>query len=106
MGMYTERAKKDAIQNAARVSDLLVDAVNSGVQESFINEKRIEREIRALAVTIARFMKQTNQWLTTTHVINTAVKVRLFIFFIFVWSFLFLNYCQFACLNVGVRFVL
>lgn len=86
MGMYTERAKKGAIQNAVRVSDLLVDAVNSGVQESFINEKRIEHEIRALAVTIARFMKQTNQWLTATHAINTAVKVRLFIFFIFVHS--------------------
>ncbi|XP_050276862.1 biogenesis of lysosome-related organelles complex 1 subunit 1 [Quercus robur] len=69
-----ERAKKDAIQNAVRVSDLLVDAVNSGVQESFINEKRIEHEIRALAVTIARFMKQTNQWLTATRAINTAVK--------------------------------
>lgn len=69
-----ERAKKDAIQNAARVSDLLVDAVNSGVQESFINEKRIEHEIRALAVTISRFMKLTNQWLTATRAINTAVK--------------------------------
>ncbi|XP_065638476.1 biogenesis of lysosome-related organelles complex 1 subunit 1 [Quercus suber] len=69
-----ERAKKDAIQNAAQVSDLLVDAVNSGVQESFINEKRIEHEIRALAVTISRFMKLTNQWLTATRAINTAVK--------------------------------
>jgi hypothetical protein len=77
----TERAKKDAIRNAARVSDLLVDAVNGGVQESFINEKRIELEIRALAVTIARFMKQTDQWLTATHAINSAIKVRLSFFF-------------------------
>ncbi|GMY10462.1 biogenesis of lysosome-related organelles complex 1 subunit 1 [Fagus crenata] len=69
-----ERAKKDAIRNAARVSDLLVDAVNGGVQESFINEKRIELEIRALAVTIARFMKQTDQWLSATHAINSAIK--------------------------------
>ncbi|KAK2982779.1 hypothetical protein RJ640_025195 [Escallonia rubra] len=40
-----------------RVSDLLVD--NGGVQESFVNEKRIELEIRALTATIARFAKQT-----------------------------------------------
>jgi hypothetical protein len=53
-----------------------VDAVNGGVQGAFINEKRIELEIRALAVTIARFMKQTDQWLAATHAINTAVKVR------------------------------
>jgi hypothetical protein len=46
------------------------------VQGAFINEKRIELEIRALAVTIARFMKQTDQWLAATHAINTAVKVR------------------------------
>ncbi|GLT80691.1 hypothetical protein SLA2020_521160 [Shorea laevis] len=69
-----EKAKKDAIKKAARVSDLLVDAVNGGVQESFINEKRIELEIRALAATVARFMKQTDQWLAATHAINTAVK--------------------------------
>lgn len=72
----TERAKKEAIRSAGRVSNLLVDAVNSGVQEAFINEKRIELEIRALAATIARFMKQTDQWLAATHAINTAVKVQ------------------------------
>ncbi|KAB1225698.1 Biogenesis of lysosome-related organelles complex 1 subunit 1 [Morella rubra] len=70
----TENAKKDAIRNAGRVSDLLVDVVNGGVQEAFINEKRIELEIRALAATISRFMKQTDQWLTATHAINTAIK--------------------------------
>ncbi|KAK3022945.1 hypothetical protein RJ639_046763 [Escallonia herrerae] len=53
----TEKAKKDAIIAAMRVSDLLVDTVNGGVQESFVNEKR------ALTATIARFAKQTDQWL-------------------------------------------
>ncbi|KAK8480679.1 hypothetical protein V6N11_009326 [Hibiscus sabdariffa] len=69
-----EKAKKDAISKAGRVSDLLVEAVNGGVQESFVNEKRIEAEIRVLASTIARFMKQTDQWLAASHAINTAVK--------------------------------
>ncbi|KAL6967791.1 hypothetical protein U1Q18_042984 [Sarracenia purpurea var. burkii] len=73
---HTEKAKKDAIRCANRVSDLLVDAVNGGVQETFINEKRIELEIRALAATVMRFAKQTNQWLAASHSINTAVKVQ------------------------------
>lgn len=58
-----------------RVSDHLVDAVNGGVQESFINEKRIELEIRALMATIMRFGKQTDQWLAASHAVNTAIKV-------------------------------
>ncbi|CAA2972843.1 biogenesis of lysosome-related organelles complex 1 subunit 1 [Olea europaea subsp. europaea] len=70
----TEKAKKKAIQTAERVSDLLVNSVNEGVQEVFINEKRIEMEIRALAATIMQFTKQTDQWLTASHAINTAVK--------------------------------
>jgi hypothetical protein len=43
------------------------------VQGAFINEKRIELEIRALTGTTARFMNQTDQWLAATHAINTAV---------------------------------
>ncbi|CAA2989971.1 biogenesis of lysosome-related organelles complex 1 subunit 1 [Olea europaea var. sylvestris] len=70
----TEKAKKEAIQTAARVSDLVVNAVNEGVQEVYINEKRIEMEIRALTARIMLFKKQTDQWLTASHAINTAVK--------------------------------
>ncbi|KAJ8751340.1 hypothetical protein K2173_016528 [Erythroxylum novogranatense] len=71
---HTEKAKRDAIRKAVRVSDLLVDAVNGGVEQSFVNEKRIELEIRLLSATIARFMKQTDRWLATTHAFNTAFK--------------------------------
>ncbi|VVA16439.1 Hypothetical predicted protein [Prunus dulcis] len=70
----TEKAKKDAIKKAARAAELMVDAVNGGVQESFVNEKRIEYEIRALTATITRFTKQTDQWLSVTHSMNSAIK--------------------------------
>lgn len=73
----TEKAKKEA----ARVADLLVDKVNGGVQESFVNEKRIEMEIRGLAASIVRFMKQSDQWLAATHSINTAIKVCLSLYY-------------------------
>ncbi|PIN13455.1 General control of amino-acid synthesis 5-like 1 [Handroanthus impetiginosus] len=71
---HTEKAKKEAIQKAMHVSELLVNLVNGGIQEVFINEKRIEMEIRALAATIMRFSKQTDQWLAASHAVNNAVK--------------------------------
>ncbi|CAJ2652776.1 biogenesis of lysosome-related organelles complex 1 subunit 1-like [Trifolium pratense] len=70
----SEKSKKDAIRKAERVSDLLVEAVNGGVQDSFIYQKRIELEIRALSATITSFTKQTDQWLNATHSLNTALK--------------------------------
>ncbi|XP_052184618.1 biogenesis of lysosome-related organelles complex 1 subunit 1 [Diospyros lotus] len=71
---FTEQAKKDAIRSAIRVSDLLVESVNGGVQEAFTNEKQIEFEIRKLATTVMRFGKQTDQWLATSHAMNSAIK--------------------------------
>ncbi|KAK3183651.1 hypothetical protein Dsin_030937 [Dipteronia sinensis] len=70
----TEMAKKESISNAKRVSDLLVDALNGGVQDCYVVEKSIEIEIRTLAATIAKFMKQTDQWLATTNAMNSAMK--------------------------------
>ncbi|MCL7028704.1 hypothetical protein MKW94_010006 [Papaver nudicaule] len=70
----TDKAKKNALKSAIRVSDLLVDTVNGGVQETFVNQKRIEHEIRALTATTIKFTKQTDQWLTASHAINSALK--------------------------------
>lgn len=70
----TEKAKNSAIKNAVRVSDVLLEAVNGGVQECYINQKRIEVEIRALTATIIRFAKQTDHWLAASHSLNTAIK--------------------------------
>ncbi|MCL7032368.1 hypothetical protein MKW94_016973 [Papaver nudicaule] len=70
----TDKAKKNALKCAIRVSDLLVDTVNGGVQETFVNQKRIEHEIRALTATTIKFTKQTDQWLTASHAINSALK--------------------------------
>ena len=70
-----ERAKEDALRSAARVADVLVDAVDGGVQELFVNEKRIELEARALLGTIARYRRQTDQWLAATNEINSVLKV-------------------------------
>ncbi|GAB2274253.1 hypothetical protein Dimus_009018 [Dionaea muscipula] len=72
----TEQAKKEASEAAARISDAAVEAVNSGVQECFINEKRIELEIRGVAAAVFRYKKETDQWIAASRAINTAVKVQ------------------------------
>ena len=59
------------MRSALRVSDLIVDTVDGGVQELFVNEKRIEIEARALLRTVARYRKQTDQWLAATNEINS-----------------------------------
>ncbi|KAM0941186.1 hypothetical protein DsansV1_C17g0146091 [Dioscorea sansibarensis] len=69
-----ERAKKEAMRNAVVVSELLVDAVNGGVQGLFLNEKRIEFEIRALVSTILRYKKQTDAWLAASQALNSVLK--------------------------------
>ncbi|XP_031496515.1 biogenesis of lysosome-related organelles complex 1 subunit 1 isoform X2 [Nymphaea colorata] len=72
---FPEKSTKAALRAAQRVSELLLDTVNGGVQVSFTNEKLIEAEIRALAVTVARYLKQTNQWLATSHSMNSILKI-------------------------------
>lgn len=69
-----EKAKKDAIRTAVHVSELLVDTVNGGVEESFLIEKCIELEIRALVSTIVRYKKQTDQWLAASNATNSILK--------------------------------
>lgn len=71
-----EKAKKDAMRCAVRVADLLVDTVDGGVQELYVNEKRIELEARTLLGTITRYRRQTDQWLAATNEINSVLKVH------------------------------
>ncbi|KAJ4845314.1 hypothetical protein Tsubulata_025423 [Turnera subulata] len=51
-------------KNAVRVSGSMVDAVNAATRS------RLSTEGRALAATIARVMKQTDQCLTASHAIK------------------------------------
>lgn len=70
----TDKAKKDAIRIARRVSDLLMESVNGGVQEAFLMQKKIEMETRVLVAAVLQFGKQTDRWLSASRAINTAIK--------------------------------
>ena len=45
-----------------RLTEALVDTVNSGVVDVFENQKRIEEEARALKVKSAKFASVTSEW--------------------------------------------
>ncbi|KAK1284636.1 Biogenesis of lysosome-related organelles complex 1 subunit 1 [Acorus calamus] len=70
----TEWAKNDALKSAERVSGLLVDSVNMGVEECFVNEKHIEAETRAMLRTVAQYSRQMNRWLAASHALNSVLK--------------------------------
>lgn len=69
-----DKAKREALAAGAVAAELFVDCVNGGVQEVFINEKRIEQEARALKDTVQRFAQQSNQWLTVFNEFDSALK--------------------------------
>lgn len=69
-----EKAKKDALAAAAVVSNLLVDTLNKDVQKSFQDEKQIAAEAQALAATVQKFVKQTNQWISMVNAFDMALK--------------------------------
>lgn len=71
-----EEARREACRAASRVSELLVGAVNGGIEEAFVNEKRIELEIRALMSTVLRYSRQASQWHSMSQALNSALKVR------------------------------
>lgn len=75
-GGATDKAKREALAAGAVAAELFVDCVNGGVQEVFINEKRIEQEARALKDTVQRFAQQSNQWLTVFNEFDSALKVQ------------------------------
>uniref|UniRef100_A0ACD5X160 Uncharacterized protein n=1 Tax=Avena sativa TaxID=4498 RepID=A0ACD5X160_AVESA len=70
----TERANKNAVRSACRVGGHLVEAVDGGVQELFVNEERIELEARALLGIVVRYRKQTDQRLAATNAVNSVLK--------------------------------
>ncbi|XP_067649588.1 biogenesis of lysosome-related organelles complex 1 subunit 1-like isoform X2 [Haliotis asinina] len=69
-----ERRKKDAIVAATALSHVLVDHLNAGVAQAYVNEKKLNTETKILQENAAQFSKQTMQWLKLVEDFNTALK--------------------------------
>ncbi|XP_070212253.1 biogenesis of lysosome-related organelles complex 1 subunit 1-like isoform X1 [Littorina saxatilis] len=71
-----EKRKRDAIVAATALSHVLVDHLNAGVAQAYVNQKKLDTETRILHTNAAQFSKQTLQWLKLIDDFNTALKVQ------------------------------
>jgi len=69
-----ENRKKEAMTAATALTNAMVDHLNVGVAQAYLNEKKLDSEMRALTTNASQFAKQTHQWLALIDNFNTALK--------------------------------
>ncbi|XP_021957866.1 biogenesis of lysosome-related organelles complex 1 subunit 1 [Folsomia candida] len=69
-----EMKRKEAIQAATELTKNLVDHLNVGVAQAYLNEKKLDSEMRTLTQNAQQFSRQTGQWLSLVDNFNTALK--------------------------------
>jgi len=69
-----ERRKQDALAAANKLTDALVDHLNVGVAQAYLNQKRLDAEAKQLHKSATNFAKQTQAWLTVVESFNTSLK--------------------------------
>ena len=65
-----------ALESVGVTTSVLLDSVNSGVAEVFVNQEELEREAKQLQAQSARLAKNANQWLNLVNEMSTALKAR------------------------------
>ena len=58
-----EKKRRVALDAVQKCSDAMVDSLNSSVEKAYENQRKLDREAKALQSHSARFIKQTTQWL-------------------------------------------
>jgi len=69
-----ERCKKEAVAAATALTHALVDHLNSGVAQAYVNQKKLDTETKLLHANAAHFAKQTTLWLKLVEDFNTSLK--------------------------------
>jgi len=69
-----ETRRIEAVAATNKLSHALVDHLNSGVAQAYINQKKIDSEAKQLQTNAAQFSKQTTAWLTLLDNFNEALK--------------------------------
>ena len=59
-----EKRRKVALEAVQKCSDVMVDSLNSSVEKAYENQRKLDREAKALQTHSAKFIKQTTQWLS------------------------------------------
>ncbi|EDO43565.1 predicted protein [Nematostella vectensis] len=69
-----ERLRREAAVEASKLTYRLMDTVNSGVEQAYINQRKLETEAKQLQTQANTFAKQSVLWLQMVESFNQALK--------------------------------
>ncbi|KAG0715888.1 Biogenesis of lysosome-related organelles complex 1 subunit 1 [Chionoecetes opilio] len=69
-----ERRRKEAIQASSSLTHALVDHLNVGVAQAYLNQRRLDSEAIQLEQNATNFQRQTSQWLTLVSSFTDSMK--------------------------------
>ncbi|KAK2506157.1 hypothetical protein MC885_017405 [Smutsia gigantea] len=69
-----EKRRREAITAATCLTEALVDHLNVGVAQAYMNQRKLDHEVKILQVQAAQFAKQTGQWIGMVENFNQALK--------------------------------
>ncbi|XP_023018631.2 biogenesis of lysosome-related organelles complex 1 subunit 1 [Leptinotarsa decemlineata] len=69
-----EVKRKEACSAANDLTQALVDHLNVGVAQAYLNQKKLDAEAKQLHASATNFSKQTQQWLSLVESFSGALK--------------------------------
>ncbi|KAL1491539.1 hypothetical protein ABEB36_012121 [Hypothenemus hampei] len=69
-----ESKRKEACAAAGELTQALVDHLNVGVAQAYLNQKKLDAEAKQLHTSAVTFSKQTQQWLSLVESFSGALK--------------------------------
>merc|ERR1719383_1657961 len=69
-----EKRKQEALVAANKLTEALVDHLNVGVAQAYLNQKRLDSEAKLLHQSATNFAKQTQSWLNVIETFNGSLK--------------------------------
>ena len=69
-----EVKRKEALTAANNLTTALVDHLNVGVAQAYLNQKRLDSEAKQLHLNATNFSKQTTAWLQLIDSFNNSLK--------------------------------
>uniref|UniRef100_A0AAX7TII9 Biogenesis of lysosome-related organelles complex 1 subunit 1 n=1 Tax=Astatotilapia calliptera TaxID=8154 RepID=A0AAX7TII9_ASTCA len=69
-----EKRRREAIAAATCLTEALVDHLNVGVAQAYVNQRKLDHEVKTLQVQASQFSKQTAQWISMVEGFNQALK--------------------------------
>ncbi|XP_066145334.1 biogenesis of lysosome-related organelles complex 1 subunit 1 [Euwallacea fornicatus] len=69
-----ETKRKEACASAGDLTQALVDHLNVGVAQAYLNQKKLDAEAKQLHTSAQAFSKQTQQWLSLVESFSSALK--------------------------------